>query len=103
MSSRLAQSRKEKGEKKREEDESRRREDARRDDYLDFMTKGLKRAFDLDRRRSASPRERQASPRERSPRRPREEESRRAPGPQSGRQDSRITPPPTPTLVIRAP
>lgn len=42
------------------------------------MAKGLKRAFDLDRRRSASPRERQDPPRERSPRRPRQEESRRS-------------------------
>ncbi|OQD98363.1 hypothetical protein PENSOL_c009G07884 [Penicillium solitum] len=74
MSSRLARARKEKGEKKKEEDGSRCREEARRDEYVDFMAKGLKRAFDLDRRRSASPRERQDPPRERSPRRPRQEE-----------------------------
>ncbi|KAJ5699518.1 hypothetical protein N7536_002531 [Penicillium majusculum] len=78
MSSRLARARKEKGEKKKEEDGSRCREEARRDEYVDFMAKGLKRAFDLDRRRSASPRERQDPPRERSPRRPRQEESRRS-------------------------
>ncbi|KAF4767730.1 hypothetical protein HAV15_009756 [Penicillium sp. str.  len=80
MSSRLARARKKKGEKKKkkEEDDSRRREEARRDEYVDFMAKGLKRAFDLNRRRSASPRERQASPREEESRRPRQEESRRS-------------------------
>ncbi|KOS46944.1 hypothetical protein ACN38_g2064, partial [Penicillium nordicum] len=64
MSSKLARSRKEKGEKKRDklECESLRKEEARREEYVDFMAKGLKKAFDLDRRRSASPRERQASP-----------------------------------------
>ncbi|CAI7564811.1 unnamed protein product [Penicillium viridicatum] len=67
----------EQGEKRREDEdaESRRREEARRDELADFLARGFKRAFDLDHRRSASPRERQASPRERSPRRPRQRES----------------------------
>ena len=47
------------------------------------MAKGLKKAFDLDRRRSASPRGRQASPRQRR------DESRRATSPRPGRQQSR--------------
>ncbi|KAJ5201237.1 hypothetical protein N7449_006040 [Penicillium cf. viridicatum] len=63
------------------------REEVRRDDYVDFMSKGLKRAFDLDRRRSASPQERQASP----SRDPHAATAKTSPGaPHSGRQQSRV-------------
>ncbi|KAJ5392733.1 hypothetical protein N7465_011707 [Penicillium sp. CMV-2018d] len=63
-SSKLAKSRREQGEKRREDEaaESRRREEERRDEFADFLARGFKRAFDLDRHRSASPRERQAPP-----------------------------------------
>lgn len=86
---------------------------------MDFVTRGLRKAFDLDRRRSASPRERQASSRERSdfvaeglkkafdldrrrsaspqasprerPHHHRQEEFRRAPSPRPSRQQSRVS------------
>ncbi|CAI7662374.1 unnamed protein product [Penicillium crustosum] len=68
---------KEKGEKKNGEAQC--REEARREEYLEFMAKGLNKALDLDRRRSASPRDRQDPPHERSPRHPPQEEPRYPP------------------------
>ncbi|KAJ5962734.1 hypothetical protein N7501_007675 [Penicillium viridicatum] len=55
-SSKLAKSRREQAEKRREDEaaKSRRREEERRDEFADFLARGFKRAFDLDRRRSAS-------------------------------------------------